>query len=53
MFSEKKLPKARQKKQSIDIHHTSSGIQQKICISKLSIKMFIKRKTKTGKTYAY
>ena len=34
--------------------NTSYGFEyQKNCISKLSIKMFIKRKTRTGKAYAY
>ena len=50
MFSEEKLSQTRQKKGNI-----SFGFEffKKNCISKLLIKMIIKREITTGKVYAY
>ena len=57
MFSEEKLSQAGQKQQSISIKsfykHTLLLLILKNCINKLSITMFIKRKTTAGKVYAY
>ena len=61
MFSEEKLLQTRQKKQqqqSISIKsfysNTFSGFKyKKLHLSKFPIKMFIKRVTRAGKTYAY
>ena len=59
MISDEKLSKVGQKKQqSIGIKsfytNTSYGFEyKKNCISKFSIKVFIKRKTRAGKTCGY
>ena len=58
MFSEEKLSPTRQKKQSIGIKSFYSNISsdfeyKKKRISKLSIKMFLKRENRVGKAYAY
>ena len=59
MFSEKKLPQAEQKKcRSVGIKHfysnTYYGFEYKRnWVSKLSIKIFIKRRTRGGKPHAY
>ena len=57
MFSEEKLSK-QGKKQNTGIKsfysNTSYGLGfTKKCISKLSIKIFIKKKNRAGKTHAY
>ena len=57
MFSEEKLPQSHQKQQQIGIKscysNASYSFEYKNCISKLSIKMFIKRKTRAGKVFDY
>ena len=58
MFSEEKLSQVGQKQQSIGIKYfyweTSYGFEyKKNCSSILSVKMFIKKKTREGKPYVY
>ena len=57
MFSEEKLPQAHQKQQQIGIKscysNASYRFEYKNYISKLSSKMFIKRKTRAGKVFDY
>ena len=57
IFKKEAVP-SRARKQRIGIKSFYSGIiygfeYKKNCISKLSIKMFIKRKTRAGKRYPY
>ena len=51
MFSEQKLSQVGQKNNKIMVKITVLNLKN--CRSKLSIEMFIKRKTKAEKTYAY